>query len=151
MDALKVIALSLLLLFLFLAYSQTAFSGRDPKYRLVLFENGAKMKVEVAHTPQARQKGLMFRKSLPEGTGMLFIFPKEAPHRFWTKNCQFPLDMIWFNKAKEIIYIVENVPPCNTDSCPNFGPEMQNALYVIEAEAGFVKRNRLAHGMKIDF
>ncbi len=145
------LVLSLLLLVVILSLSKTVSSRTDRKYRTVLFENGARVEAEVANTPQARQSGLMFREKLQTGAGMLFIFPKEAPHRFWTKNCKFPLDMIWLNKKKETVYIVENVPPCKADPCPNFGPEGQKALYVVETEAGFVKRGRLALGMKAKF
>ncbi len=146
----KFIALCLLLFLLIVKLPAVFASKPSQKYLTVLLPNGSKLKAEIADTPEARQMGLMFRKRLPDGTGMLFIFPAEAPHRFWTKNCRFPLDMIWLNKKKEIIYIAENLPPCERDPCPDYGPSGQ-ALYVIETAAGFAKQQGLKPGMAIKF
>ena len=96
-------------------------------YRQVVFENGVSIKAEVADTPALRERGLMFREKLPEGTGMLFLFSEVAPHRFWMKNVTIPLDMIWLDANKRIIYILNSVPPvwllpvlimAQTDSLP---------------------------------
>jgi len=93
----------------------------------VVFENGVSIKAEVADTPALRERGLMFREKLPEGTGMLFLFSEVAPHRFWMKNVTIPLDMIWLDANKRIIYILNSVPPvwllpvlimAQTDSLP---------------------------------
>jgi len=51
--------------------------------------------VEIADTDASREKGLMFRKSLPEGQGMLFDFHEEQPVGFWMQNTYIPLDMIF--------------------------------------------------------
>jgi len=107
--------------------------------------------MEVAETPQARQMGLMFREKLSHGTGMLFIFPSEAPHRFWMKNCKFPIDIIWLNKGKQIVFVAQNVPPCKVDPCPDYGPKDQSALYVIEASAGTIKKEKLQIGATVRF
>ncbi len=134
-----------------LAVLKTTAFGVDAEYRSVVFENGIKIRAELAQTPEARQRGLMFRETLPEGSGMLFIFEREAPYRFWMKNCRIALDLIWLNKKKEVVYIAENQPPCKADPCPDFGPTSQNALYVVEAAAGFVKKSHITEGMKARF
>ncbi len=107
--------------------------------------------MEVADTPSARHMGLMFREKLSAGTGMVFIFPVEALHRFWMKNCKFPIDMIWLNKGKVIVYTEQNVPPCKNDPCPDYGPKDKPALYVIETSAGFIKKEGLRVGMTVKF
>jgi len=123
--------------------------GKPPAHRSVTLPSGAKINLEVADTPQARQQGLMFRNRLP-GDGLLFIFQNAAPHRFWMKNCKFPIDILWLNPQKMITHISENVPPCSADPCPTYGPE-RDSLYVLEVAAGFAKREHLTPGLRLGF
>src|SRR5262249_393206 len=51
--------------------------------------------LEIAATPETRTRGLMYRKDLPDGRGMLFVFDQEEEHEFWMKNTLIPLDMIF--------------------------------------------------------
>ena len=98
---------------------------------------------ELATTDKARQKGLMFRKSMPQDRGMLFVFDKEAVYNFWMKNTRFPLDIIWIDQTKKIVDIYEYALPCK-DVCKTIVPQAA-ALYVLEVNAGFTKR----HGINI--
>ena len=139
-----------LLLSLLLFPPLSAFS-KEKAVRIAVFPGGTKIKMEVAETEPDRRLGLMFRDHLPVGTGMLFIFPTEAPHRFWMKDCKFPIDIIWLNQRKQIVYIAESVPPCKDNSCPDYGPKGQLALYVIETSAGFSKKEGLRSGMTVRF
>jgi len=125
------------------------FSKEVKGYKTALFPSGTKIRLEVADTPQTRQMGLMFRERLPTGTGMLFVFPVSAPHRFWMKNCKFPIDMVWLSKGGQIVYVAQNVQPCKGDPCPDYGPKDQPALYVIETSAGFSKQEQLRVGMAV--
>jgi len=138
-----------LYLLLFLTFPPSSVFSKE--FKTALFPSGTKIKMEVAETPQARQMGLMFREKLSHGTGMLFIFPSEAPHRFWMKNCKFPIDIIWMNHKKQIVYIEQSVPPCKNDPCPDYGPKDQLALYVIETSAGTIKKEKLRIGMTVGF
>src|SRR5574340_144392 len=70
--------------------------------------------VEVADTEAARAKGLMFRKSLPEGQGMLFDFHKEQEVGFWMQNTYVPLDMIFIRGDGTISRIAEHTQPLST-------------------------------------
>lgn len=130
---------------------ESALSEKLPAHRTVIFPGGTKIDAEVADTPQARNVGLMFRDSLPPGGGMLFIFEKPGPYLFWMKNCKFPIDIIWFNEQREVIFISEKTPPCKADPCPNYGPLDKNALYVIEVASGFAAKEKLKLGMKVRF
>lgn len=104
---------------------------------------------EIADTVSKRTQGLMFRKSLPDNQGMLFVFEREDLYSFWMKNMQIPLDIIWIDKDKRIVDIKTNVPPCK-DSCRGLTPR-ENAQYVLEVSAGFVERNKIRIGDRVDF
>ncbi len=107
--------------------------------------------MEVAQTNADRQKGLMFREHLSDGTGMLFIFAVAAPYRFWMKNCKLPLDIVWLNPRKQIVFMAQSVPPCKNDPCPDYGPKDQLALYVIETASGTIKKEGLQIGATVRF
>jgi len=72
--------------------------------------NDAVFNVEIAKTMPEQARGLSYRPSLAEGTGMLFIFSKPSIQSFWMKDMNFPLDMIWIGGDK-ILGIVEDAPP----------------------------------------
>lgn len=141
-----------LILFLFVAIlPRPASAEKLPAHRTVVFPSGTKINAEVADTPEKRSVGLMFRDSLAPGSGMLFIFQEAHPYLFWMKNCRFPIDIIWLNEQKEVIFISEKTPPCKADPCPNYGPLDKNALYVVEVEAGFAQKEKLKLGAKVRF
>lgn len=67
--------------------------------------------VELAATPKQRDTGLMHRRMLLAGYGMLFDFQREQRTRFWMRNTFIPLDMLFIRKTGEIIFIAPNVQP----------------------------------------
>ena len=71
--------------------------------------------VEVASAPKTRERGLMWRTSLRDGEGMIFLFPDQREHSFWMKNTLIPLDMVFFDEKWRIVGILEGVPPENLD------------------------------------
>jgi len=102
---------------------------------------------EVVDTPAGRQKGLMFRESLPEKTGMLFVFPDEAQRSFWMRNTLIPLDMIFIRSDKTVLGIVENAEP-RTDSSRSVPGASQ---YVLELIGGSAQNYRLESGQSVQF
>ncbi|WP_096598033.1 DUF192 domain-containing protein [Calothrix sp. NIES-2100] len=96
--------------------------------------NGTKIQLEVAQTPKQQEIGLMYRKSLPNNQGMLFKFPSPQPAKFWMKNTLIPLDMVFMQNGV-VKYIQTSAPPCTSDPCPSYGP---NVLIdtVIELRSG---------------
>lgn len=97
--------------------------------------------IEIADTVEERQRGLMWREEMDINAGMLFIFPASAPWRtFWMKNTYIPLDIIWLDSTYMIVYQEENVPPCETPSCPSYGPQEEISQYVLELNAGQISR-----------
>ncbi len=70
--------------------------------------------VEIADNDAERTKGLMYRKELPEGQGMLFDFHAEQEVSFWMQNTYIPLDMIFIRGDGQILRIAENTEPLST-------------------------------------
>lgn len=66
---------------------------------------------EVADTPAARQRGMMFREDMGDRAGMLFVFPMEKHQSFWMKNTLIPLDLIFIRADRTILGVVENAEP----------------------------------------
>ena len=93
--------------------------------------------VEVAITPEERQRGLMERESLQEDNGMLFVFSEEDTYSFWMKNMKISLDIIWINADGNVVYFVEDVPPCVQSPCQTYSPNA-DALYVLEVNPGLI-------------
>ena len=83
---------------------------------------GELIKLEVARTPEEQAMGLMYREELAANRGMLF--PLEPPRipRFWMKNVEIPLDMIFISEG-EVRAIAQDVPPCRETPCPTYGPD----------------------------
>ena len=108
------------------------------------------VEAEIADTDVQRQRGLMYRESLPENKGMLFIFDYEARHSFWMKNTRFPLDIIWIDKDKRVVDIKPAVSPCAETSCEGLIPR-DKALYVLEVNAGFAQKKKIQIGDKVSF
>ncbi|HEX3504657.1 MAG TPA: DUF192 domain-containing protein [Xanthobacteraceae bacterium] len=77
--------------------------------------------VELATNDAERERGLMYRKSLPEGHGMLFDFGYPQPTAFWMHNTYIPLDIIFIAPDGHIIRIAENAKPMNDSLIPSGG------------------------------
>ena len=92
--------------------------------------------IEIAQTDYETQTGLMYRKSMEEHQGMLFIFQEEQPRSFYMKNTEFSLDIIYINKKKEVVSIQKNTIPYDKNSLPSGEP----VLYVLDIKAGLSDR-----------
>lgn len=97
--------------------------------------NGEHFTVELAETPDKQALGLMFRDSLPDDHGMLFLFPRESYRSFWMKNTRIPLDIFYFDENLTLVSVSEDTPPCRTRQCPSY-PSAGPAKYVLELNAG---------------
>jgi uncharacterized protein len=107
----------------------------------------AKIDIQIANTDFDRQLGLMFRKSMSENQGMLFIFPQESVQSFWMRNTYIPLDMIFINAAKKIITIRKNTKTLSDQSYKSTVP----AKYVIEVDAGFSDKFNIRVGDRVNW
>jgi uncharacterized protein len=113
--------------------------------RVVFEPSGAKLTVEVAEQDEHRMRGLMYRTSMADDHGMLFVFEHPSVQRFWMKNTCIPLDMLYIAEDGLIVGIEENVPTMNTNTysvgCPS--------LYVLEVNAGWCRKNAVKPGQRV--
>ena len=131
------------LLILAFGIRSTLASQRLPAITVFVTPN-VKVEAELAYTNANRARGLMFRENLPPDAGMLFIFPTLEIQTFWMKNTLIPLDILWLNERKEVVYMV-TAYPCKKDPCESISP-MQKARYVLEVNAGFAKKHKIDLG-----
>ena len=127
------------------------FSGDKGEIIVVTFPSGTAIETEVADTPEKLFIGLAFRESLPPDTGMLYIFETSDRHKVRTKGFLIPVDVIWADASRHVVHLVERAEPCAADPCPAYGPPPEDARYVIETEAGFIKREKLSTGVELKF
>ena len=106
--------------------------------------------VELAITESERARGLMFRDSLAKDKGMLFVYKKKGIYPFWMKNTKIPLDMIWINETRRVVFVRENVSPCGQSKCDVIYPD-KLAKYVLEVPSGSAKRIGLKPGDTLSF
>jgi uncharacterized membrane protein (UPF0127 family) len=103
--------------------------------------------VEVADTPAKRELGLQYRRDLAADRGMIFLFPSESHHSFWMKNTPISLDMIFINRDRKIVGIVEQAVPFSTDS----RSVPAASQFVLEINGGLAGRYGLKVGDSITF
>ncbi len=135
---------------LFIATAALYYAYVQPKTTNEIELDGVQLSVELATTPAAQQQGLSDRDSMPANHGMLFIFTQGAEWGFWMHEMRFPLDIIWFNADRQVVFIEQDLPPCTPTSCPVYTPPV-NAMYVLEVNAGFVKANAVKLGDTFSF
>ncbi|HEV2403036.1 MAG TPA: DUF192 domain-containing protein [Candidatus Saccharimonadales bacterium] len=101
-----------------------------------------------ATTATEQAQGLGGRHAMPLYSGMLFIFPTASEQCFWMKDMHFPLDMIWLNSAKQVVYMQAAISP-NTYP-ETFCPESP-ARYVIELNTGQAHAAHIIVGRTLKF
>jgi len=115
----------------------------SPSGPRVILESGGKkltVQVELADTDPKRERGLMFRKELPDGQGMLFLFDEEGEHSFWMKDTLIPLDMIFVDASGRVTGVVAQARPLTLQP-RNGGPSRM----VLEVPGGWAA----AHGVRV--
>ncbi|MFO0749246.1 MAG: DUF192 domain-containing protein [Myxococcota bacterium] len=98
--------------------------------------------VEIAANDDQRRIGLMFRRRLDPGQGMIFLMPTERQQIFWMKNTLIPLDMVFVNNAMRVVGVVEETEPLTLSG--RGVPEPSR--YVIELPGGFAGASGIAAG-----
>ena len=114
--------------------------------------DGVRIDAETKLTPEGQAQGMMFRTSLPEDQGMLFIHGTVEKRGYWMFQCEIPLDIIWMDRDRHIVEISADTPPCReiADKCPSYGGSVPS-LYVLELAAGMAKKHNLKLGDTLRF
>ncbi|MBI5159047.1 DUF192 domain-containing protein [Candidatus Micrarchaeota archaeon] len=117
---------------------------------ILILPDGFQVKAELALTPEQQAKGLMFRASLREDEGMLFIFPSNYTPSFWMKNTLVPLDIVFLDENMKAIALFENVPPCTTEQCAHYYPN-QPSSFALELPSFTARKHDLTENSKINY
>lgn len=139
----KITLLSLIILLSSLAKAEVHFEKKKIKL------GSQTLTVEIADTPEKSAQGLMFRKDLQAGNGMLFIFPDEQTRSFWMKNTFIPLSIGYFNKKKELIDI-QDMAPAQSEMQSDFPTYVSKepAQYALEVPKGWFSKNKISLKMR---
>ncbi len=146
LELVGVIAVLVIVLLIF-----SFFAGEDEGYSILRVKiKGQELDLEVADNSFLQQVGLSGRESLEENQGMIFVYDYEMEELgFWMKDTLIPLDILFLNKDLEIVHVIEKVEICEQDPCEVYKSE-QKAQYVIEVNAGWVEKNEIEIGDKVE-
>ncbi|MFL6816858.1 MAG: DUF192 domain-containing protein [Bradyrhizobium sp.] len=130
-----------------LVIASTAVAGAASFQPLeIVTRNGVQVfSVEIATTEEEKQTGLMYRKELADGKGMLFDFNPEQEVSMWMKNTYVSLDMIFIRADGRILRIAENTEPMSTKIISSRGP----ARAVLEVVAGTAQKYGIRAGDRV--
>lgn len=102
------------------------------------------IQAEVANTPKTRELGLMRRKAMALGSGMLFVFDQSATQCMWMKNTLIPLSVAFIDERGTIVNIADMQPLSETSHCAS-----RPARYALEMNQGWFKKRGIAAGRMI--
>lgn len=142
----SIVKFSLLALLLISGCGKKGENSQTSNGMATIMVAGHPLRVIICQTFQSRQRGLMFRKSLPADEGMLFVFPEEGYHPFWMKNTYIPLSIAFINREGRIIQMEEMEPLDTTPHIP-----LAPILYALETNRGWFKKNGVKVGDRVKF
>lgn len=138
------VLISSFFMFTLLAYGKTA---TETLPWIWIKVGSVSMQVQIPETEDQLATGLMFRKSLPENSGMLFVFKKPGRADFWMKNTLIPLDIGFFDQ-KGILLEIRTMLPNSEEITSSTSKDI---LYALEVPEGFFKEHKLKPGISISF
>lgn len=101
--------------------------------------------IEVVTNSQDRQRGLMYKKAIPENYGMFFIWNLNKVQCMWMKNTYIPLSVAYMDRSGKIINIYDMVPLSKTSVCSK-----KPVLYALEVNRGWFRRHDIKVGDVLD-
>jgi uncharacterized membrane protein (UPF0127 family) len=144
-SALRFLGGALVAAFAILAMARPGVAAGQATIEIVSKTGVHAFSVELATNDAERARGLMFRKELPEGKGMLFDFQTEQPVAFWMHNTYISLDMIFIRGDGRILRIAENAQPLSDVLIPSGG----SVRGVLEVIAGTTRKLGIAPGDRV--
>ncbi len=108
--------------------------------------NETPFSVEMAVTEDEKANGLSGRESLPDNSGMWFIFDEPGLHKFWMQGMEFPLDFIFVDEGMKVVCVFPNASPDSTALVPPSSDCATPYTYVLEVNAGKVEQNNIKAG-----
>lgn len=102
----------------------------------------------LATTSQTREKGLSGTDQLAPDQAMLFVFDTNDRWGIWMKDMRYPIDVVWLDEEKQVVYSVSNMDP---DSYPQVFTPSQAARYVVEFAAGTIASKAIHAGSQAQF
>ncbi|MCD4829168.1 MAG: DUF192 domain-containing protein [Candidatus Cloacimonetes bacterium] len=147
---LRIIFLTLFILAMFAACGRADASGFNREGELSFVRADtilATIDIEIADDIPQRTRGLMYRQSMDERHGMLFIFEQAEPRRFWMKHTAISLDILFADSAGVIVAIETYTTPFSKTGIPC----NEDALYVVEVNAGYAAARGIRLGDRIEW
>lgn len=129
---------------LFIILGALRCAAADPLLTFPLSVAGHALRVEVAHTDEARMRGLMFRRHLPESQGMIFIYADRSRQAMWMKNTPIPLSVAFLDEQGRIMNI-EDMAPHSEESHWSAG----KAAYALEMNRGWFAKRGIKAGARV--
>src|ERR1700722_8485579 len=145
LDPIRTLAFAVVLAAAWLTAPVPAGSAEQQTLEIVSKSGVHVFTVELAVSDEERQKGLMFRRSLPESQGMLFDFKADQDISMWMRNTYVSLDMIFIRGDGRILRIAENTQTESDRIIPSGGP----VRAVLEVVAGTAKKFGIAPGDRV--
>jgi len=103
------------------------------------------VKVEVADNDESRARGLMHRDAVKSGTGMLFVYPEDAPRSFWMRNTRVPLSIAFISRSGKILRI-RDMTPMSTQHVQSLYP----VPYAVEVGQGWFAKMGIEEGDHVE-
>jgi len=140
------ITIFFLLTFIFTFFLPPAFPQEEKKGYALLMIKGKKLNAQVARTEREKARGLMFRESLGQDEGMLFVYEREEILSFWMKNTPLPLSIAFIDQQGKIVDI-QDMEPFSLRTHFSARP----AQYALEVNKGWFQRNGINVGDLVKF
>jgi uncharacterized protein len=114
--------------------------------------NSDLINVEIAKSSAEKQRWLMFRQEkIPLNSAMILVYDKPDLYSMWLLNIEYNLDLIWVDESGQIVYVVNDAPPCKNALDPSSCTykNTKAAKYVIAAQSGFINRHKITMESKM--
>ncbi|WP_245999388.1 DUF192 domain-containing protein [Paracoccus methylarcula] len=130
------------------AAAEPSFACADDRAAILTGRGIVDFDVEIADSSEERARGLMFRKTLPSGSGMLFVYDKPRQVAFWMRNTFIPLDLVFMDATGTIRHIHPDARPFDETPIPGAvtGDPHPERQLILEIGGGEATRLGLAPG-----